>query len=99
MYEFTSEPDTNVVSMKFDQLVETCATHAGDPIKCGNCEAILSKISHINQEKETGSVNDGKKLWKCEFCNFENRIFLDENDIFSILMLKILLAKPKHKNK
>lgn len=98
LYEFTSEPDTNVVSMKFDQLVETCATHAGDPIKCGNCEAILSKISHINQEKETGSVNDGKKLWKCEFCNFENRIFLDENEIPNIEEVTYILEPAPSKN-
>jgi hypothetical protein len=93
-----SEPDTNVVSMKFNQLVETCATHAGDPVKCGNCEAILSKISHIDEEKQTGSMNDGKKLWKCEFCNFENRIFLDANEIPNSNEVTYILEPAPSKN-
>lgn len=71
------EPDTNVVSMKFNSLVETHSTHAGDPIKCNHCEAILSKISTVSDESHL----DGKRVWKCEFCNFENRIFVDNNEI------------------
>lgn len=37
----------------------------------------MSKISNVSKE----SSLDGKKTWTCEFCNFENRIFLDENEI------------------
>ncbi len=73
----SNEPDTNIVSMKFNQLIETNYAHAGDAIKCFNCEAILSKISKISEEK----LVDEKRLWTCEFCNFENRIFIDNNEI------------------
>ena len=71
------EPDTNIVSMKFNQLVETSLAHVGDPIKCGNCEAILSKISVVGNTL----AFDGKRIWICEFCNFENKIFIENNEI------------------
>ena len=35
------EPDTNVVSVKFTQLVEAFESHAGDPIECENCVEIF----------------------------------------------------------
>ena len=74
------EPDTNVVSVKFNQLIETYQAHAGDPIKCGNCEAILSKISHLSDfSNELQPKNN--HIWKCDFCQFENKIYIDKNEI------------------
>ena len=75
--EELDEPDTNIVSVKFNQLVETSLAHAGDPVKCDNCEAILSKISVVGNTLAL----DGKRIWICEFCNFENKIFIEDNEI------------------
>ena len=71
------EPDTNVVSVKFTQLIEAFESHAGDPIECTNCEAILSKLSVVSETNQL----DGKRVWKCDFCHFENRIFLALDEI------------------
>ena len=71
------EADTNVVSAKFDSLVEPQNAFTGDSIACQNCSSFLSKISSL------GSVSqlDGKRVWICEFCNFENKIKLNDFEI------------------
>ena len=70
------ELDTNVVSAKFDCLIETSNAHAGDPVKCQNCEAIFSKISKLSSPNPV----NGKRIWQCEFCNFQNQIFIEEEE-------------------
>lgn len=70
------EPDTNVISARFDHLVETHNTHAGEPIFCNQCQAVLSKYSKLTDSKE-----NKKKIWVCEFCNFENKIFIEKEEI------------------
>ena len=75
--EDDDEPDTNVVSMTFDQLVDKSKTHVGDPIKCQNCEAHLSKLSRIETERNL----QGKRKWTCDFCSFENLIFIEDDEI------------------
>ena len=39
-----SDLDTNVVSARFDHLVERSNTYTGDFYPCNNCSAILSHI-------------------------------------------------------
>ncbi|KAI8791606.1 circularly permutated Ras protein 1-like [Biomphalaria glabrata] len=50
---------TNVVSVNFSSLQAPGNMHAGEPVICSKCSAILSHISCIDNEK---------KVWKCEFC-------------------------------
>jgi hypothetical protein len=71
------DPDTNVISIKFDNLIDLTNSHTGDPIRCNNCDAILSNCSKI---QDPNSLTH-KRLWKCEFCNFENNLTIDENEI------------------
>lgn len=70
--EDDAEPDTNIVSLKFNQLAEVCQPHTGNPIECSNCEGILSKFSAVSQVNPIS----GKRTWICNFCQFENSIFL-----------------------
>lgn len=58
--------DSNIIAVKFDQLVMPNEMFAGDPIKCQKCEAIMSKFSKANMKKET------KLIWTCDFCFQEN---------------------------
>jgi hypothetical protein len=64
------QADSNIIAVKFDQLVMTNEMIAGDPIKCRKCESIVSMFSKAN-------IND-KKVWTCEFC-------YEENDLSSLL--------------
>jgi hypothetical protein len=69
--------DTNIVSAKFDSLVEPSNAFTGDPLSCQNCSSILSKISSLS----SASQLDGKRVWICEFCNFENKVKLNDFEI------------------
>lgn len=44
--------DTNVVSVNFGTLLSPGHMHAGDPVFCSSCQAILSCISQIDGEDE-----------------------------------------------
>ncbi|XP_059169853.1 circularly permutated Ras protein 1-like [Physella acuta] len=52
--------DTNVVSVNFSALLAPGNMHAGEPVLCGKCSAILSHISKVNPQT---------KEWQCEFCD------------------------------
>lgn len=66
--------DSNIIAVKFDELVLTNQMFAGEPIKCKKCDAIMSNLSRQ-------SINLEKKIWKCEFC-------FEENDISKIESLE-----------
>ena len=70
------EPDTNVISARFDHLVEMHNTHAGEPSFCSQCKAVLSKHSKLSESNE-----NNKKIWNCEFCGFENKIFIEKEEV------------------
>lgn len=72
------EPDTNVVTIKFDKLKDPSLMQAGDAIKCQNCDAYLSNISKI--EANVTATGDHKS-WKCEFCSFKNNLQIDNEEI------------------
>lgn len=71
--EDEDSPNTNVVSIKFNQLKEIADMHVGDPIKCSYCDAYLSNISQVNFTK--------RPVWKCEFCQRENYPQIDIREI------------------
>jgi hypothetical protein len=79
--DIDDEPDTNVVTIKFDKLKDPSVMQAGDSIKCQNCDAYLSCLSKVEVNKEAGVGNDDHKLWKCEFCNFTNNLQVDNEEI------------------
>lgn len=59
--------DTNLIGVRFDELVLTQNMFAGDPIRCKACEAVMSETSQANLSEE------GKK-WTCEYCYESNDI-------------------------
>lgn len=63
--------DSNIIAVKFDELVMTNEMFAGDPIYCKKCEAILSSLS-----KESINIDEVSKTktWICEFCYESNDI-------------------------
>ena len=44
--------DTNIVSIKFSQLIKPSDMHTGDAVYCTSCNAVLSQLSKITQQDE-----------------------------------------------
>ena len=57
--------DTNVVSVKFNTLLSPGNMHAGDPVVCQGCPALLSHISKIEGEgeKKVNLLREGAKFF------------------------------------
>ena len=53
----TRQADTNVIAVKFNTLTEPSHMHTGDAVVCSNkdCMAILSHLSRLKQNTETGT--------------------------------------------
>lgn len=59
--------DSNVIAVKFDELVSTNKMFAGEPIRCKSCEAMMSETSRAR-------ISEDGKTWMCEFCYVVNDI-------------------------
>lgn len=57
--------DSNIIAVKFDQLVMSNEMFAGEAKRCKNCEAIMSVFSK-------SSISSDMKVWICEFCYEKN---------------------------
>ena len=64
--------DTNIMAVKFDQLVVSNEMFAGEPIACTKCSAFMSSIS----KKNIKIKQDNKYTWTCEFCYEQNEVVL-----------------------
>jgi Mg-chelatase subunit ChlD len=57
--------DSNIIAVKFDQLILPNEMFAGEPIKCGGCGAFMTAYSKKRLIETT-------KVWPCEFCAHAN---------------------------
>ena len=64
----------------------------GDPVKCTSCHAIFNMYSTL-QDK------DGKQLWKCEFCNQENTVSLEQEELPAKETISYMLEAAPEKKK
>uniref|UniRef100_A0A0B7ACB8 VWFA domain-containing protein n=1 Tax=Arion vulgaris TaxID=1028688 RepID=A0A0B7ACB8_9EUPU len=64
--------DTNIVSVNFNTLLLPGNMHAGEPVICQSCQAILSHIS---------KVDPSSKVWQCEFCCESAEVDIDPAEI------------------
>ena len=69
------EVDTNVVAVKLNEVNKETEIATGDPNKCLNCQVFLSRSSRLEETKEAGEY-----IWECEFCNYGNKLFLEEEE-------------------
>ncbi|UJR20810.1 hypothetical protein I4U23_023922 [Adineta vaga] len=67
--------DTNVLNVKFNQLLQPGEMHAGDPVYCEECRAIGSHLSQIQTEENQ------EAKWKCEFCSKSNTVDIEQTDL------------------
>ncbi|CAG5119939.1 unnamed protein product [Candidula unifasciata] len=64
--------DTNIVSVNFNTLLLPSNMHAGDPVHCKRCHAVLSLISYVDPDS---------KVWRCEFCDKSTKVDIDPEEI------------------
>lgn len=67
--------NTNVISIDLGELKEKVKILTGDAATCQNCQAIFNVYSKTHFGK------GGETVWKCEFCEKENNIMLEEEEI------------------
>jgi hypothetical protein len=91
----TRKADTNIIAVKFDQLVAPNERFAGEPKCCKQCGAMMSFLSEKNTLKE-----NGKLIWTCEFCSDINdmtNLIDDMNEIPKKDDVTFMLELPKPK--
>ncbi|BFZ09174.1 hypothetical protein BsWGS_12213 [Bradybaena similaris] len=64
--------DTNIVSVSFNTLLLPSNMHAGEPVICVNCHAVLSHISRVDMTS---------KVWQCEFCSAAAEVDIEPEEI------------------
>ena len=83
------------MSINLRVLKEDAQLASGDPIFCEGCRAafnMYSKVSedysdviqeHKEEEDENGDaeMKTGDQIWKCEFCNYKNKVVVDKEEI------------------
>lgn len=74
---FVQEIDTNVFKISFNTLKNDAELATGDPIFCSQCKAVFNSFSKVEEVKGDG---EEKQIWKCEFCNTENEVDLEEEE-------------------
>ena len=93
--KFKQEVDTNVMSINLRVLKEDAQLASGDPIFCEGCRAAFNMYSkiveenpdviqeHKDEENENGDVEMKAidQIWKCEFCNYKNKVVIDREEI------------------
>lgn len=80
-------PDSNVIVLSLGTLANEADLSAGDPVHCGKCNAVLSS---------TSTVANG--LWKCEYCEKENKVDIEEEEVPSDSVQEYLLSPADKKD-
>ena len=75
---YKQEIDTNIFKIQFSTLANKAEIATGDPVICKQCQAIFNSNSKT-EETKTAEGNE-QCIWKCEFCNTDNEVDLDEEE-------------------
>ena len=76
--KYKQEIDTNVFRIAFKTLKDKAELATGDPVFCKECQACFNIHSKVEEVKDP--ENESKQVWKCEFCNAENEVDLEEEE-------------------
>ncbi|KAI8785193.1 circularly permutated Ras protein 1 [Biomphalaria glabrata] len=57
--------DGNVILIPFKNLADDLQLVTGDPVKCGQCKAVLTSTARLEHEGDA-------TIWNCEFCHHKN---------------------------
>lgn len=68
--------DANIVEICMEELSKQNAFATGEPIFCHNCNALFNFFSKI-----TAIENSEQQKWICEFCEFENNVQIEPEEM------------------
>jgi hypothetical protein len=71
--KYQVEVDTNIFEIGLDCLKKNAEMATGDAEFCEGCKAVFNMKSVL-------TVQNDQQVWKCEFCNHENKVMLDEEE-------------------
>jgi len=71
---YKANVDTNVICIELNSLKDKGSIGSGNPVLCEKCKAMYSKYSK-------SEIQEGKQIWKCEFCENINNINIEEGEI------------------
>jgi Sec23/Sec24 zinc finger len=74
--KYAVEADTNIFQISLSCLKNAGAMATGDPALCEKCQGVFNSSSQLKPV-----MGKESKIWPCEFCNHENEIFIDDEEI------------------
>lgn len=90
--------NVNVVSVNLKTLDQATTISTGDAVLCSNCQAGFN-IHSVSTEATEAEGSPAKRLWKCEFCEYENQIDLAPEEMPTADAIDYLLeAAPETGN-
>ena len=81
--------NTNVIGLELGKLGEAVVVATGDAQYCEKCKSMFNSLSVLNKQEENTNSMDRK--WKCEFCNHENTLIIDDEEIPKVDTIDYLL--------
>lgn len=72
--KIAQEFDTNVFKVSFANLQDRGELAAGDAVFCTSCKAVFNKNSALETRGD-------QQIWRCEFCNTENEVQVDPEEM------------------
>lgn len=78
--------NTNVICLELGGLGNAAEIATGDANYCQSCKSMLNSNSILTKFDDNIA-----KIWKCEFCNHQNQIDLEDEEIPKVDTLDFLL--------
>lgn len=69
-----TKSETNVIELNLSCLKQGSNVATGDPVYCPNCKSVLNSFSNLSRTEQNIT-------WRCEFCDNESVLNIDEEEI------------------
>ena len=74
--KYIVEADTNIFQVSLSCLKNAGTMATGDPVLCEKCHGVFNSQSVLKPV-----MGKESQVWTCEFCNHENTVFIDEEEV------------------
>ncbi|CAG9333239.1 unnamed protein product [Blepharisma stoltei] len=82
--------DANIIEICMEELGKVNDFATGEPIFCHNCNALFNSFSKLLPLEESE-----EQVWICEFCSFENRIHVEQEEVPTQSKLVYVIESPQ----
>jgi Mg-chelatase subunit ChlD len=77
--------DSNIISFKFDDLVNKTPSDSSAIIKCSKCNAIFSRFSGFKSKSQVSAKIDDY-FWPCEYCSTVNNFSIEFKNLNNLIL-------------